>query len=116
MERFFSRQNIERYRKLVNISTDEPERRLIFKILAAQARIIHMDANNTLHVRVERRGNKYIWALHRDGHFHPVKFSAPVYSSEETARDAGNEVRTDHLAHRSEERRVGKECRSRWSP
>ena len=35
-----------------------------------------MDANNTLHVRVERRGHKYIWALHRDGHFHPVKFSA----------------------------------------
>ena len=60
---------------------------------------IHMDANNTLHVRVERRGDKYIWALHRDGHFHPVRFSAPVYSSEETARVAGNEVRTDHLAH-----------------
>ena len=63
------------------------------------ANVIDMDANNTLHVRVERRGDKYIWALHRDGHFHPVRFSAPVYSSEEAARVAGNEVRTDHLAH-----------------
>ena len=95
MERFFSQQSIERYRKLLDISTVEPERRLIFKILAAQAR---MDANSSLTVRVERRGDKYIWALHRDGRFHPVKFSAPVYSSEETARVAGNEVRTDHLA------------------
>ena len=57
-----------------------------------------MDANSSLRVQVERRGDKYIWALLRDGHFHPVKFSAPVYLSEEAARAAGNEVRTDHLA------------------
>jgi hypothetical protein len=57
-----------------------------------------MDADDTLHVRVQRRGDKYTWALHRDGHFQPVKFSAPVYLSEETARAAGHEVRTDHLA------------------
>jgi hypothetical protein len=37
-----------------------------------------MDANSSLTVRVERRGDKYTWELHRDGHFHPVKFSAPV--------------------------------------
>jgi hypothetical protein len=97
MERFFSQQNIERYRKLSDISTDEPERQLIFKSLAAQA--IQMDANRSLTVRVERRGDKYTWELHRDGHFHPVRFSVPVYRSEETARAAGNEVRTDHLAH-----------------
>jgi hypothetical protein len=36
MQRFFSQQNIERYRKLLGTSTDEPERRLIFKLLAAQ--------------------------------------------------------------------------------
>jgi hypothetical protein len=96
MQRFFSQHNIERYRKLLDISTDEPQRRLIFKLLAAQT--IQMAADNTLHVRVERRGDKYIWTLHRDGHFHPVKFSAPVYSSEEAAKAAGNEVRTDHLS------------------
>jgi len=67
--------------------------------LGKQAHIIQMDAQNTLHVRVERRADKYIWALHRDGHFHAVRFSAPVYSSEAAARAAGIEVRTDHLAH-----------------
>jgi hypothetical protein len=94
MERFFSQQNIERYRKLLDISTDEPE--LIFKLLAAQT--IQMDKNSSLTVRVERRGDKYTWELHRDGRFHPVRFSAPVFVSEEAARAAGNEVRTDHLA------------------
>ena len=96
MERFFSQQNIDRYRKLLDISTDEPERRQIFELLAAQT--IQMDANRSLTVRVERRGDKYIWELHRDGRFQPVKFSAPVYASDEAARAAGNEVRTDHLA------------------
>src|SRR5437660_5080007 len=32
------------------------------------------------------------------------------------AHDLGNEPRRYGIAHRSEERRVGKECRSRWSP
>jgi hypothetical protein len=99
MERFFSQQNIERYRKLLDISTDEPQRRLIFKVLAAQAHTIHIDTDSSLRVRVERRGDKYTWELHRDGHFHPVKFSAPVYLSEEAARASGNEVRTVHLAY-----------------
>jgi hypothetical protein len=57
-----------------------------------------MDADRSLTVRVERRGDKYTWELHRDGRFHPVKFSAPVYASEEAARAAGNEMRTGHLA------------------
>jgi hypothetical protein len=57
-----------------------------------------MDTDRSLTVRVERRGDKYTWELHRDGRFHPVKFSAPVYGSEEAARAAGYEVRTDHLA------------------
>jgi hypothetical protein len=52
----------------------------------------------SLTVRVERRGGKYAWELHRDGRFYPVKFSAPVYLSEEAARAAGIEVRTKHLA------------------
>jgi hypothetical protein len=56
MERFFSQQNIERYRKLLDISTDAPERPLIFKLLAAQT--IQMDKNSSLTVRVERSGDK----------------------------------------------------------
>ena len=96
MERFFSQQNIERYRKLLDISTDEPERRLIFKLLAAQT--IQMGKNSSLTIRVERRGDKYAWELHRDGHFHPVKFSVPVYVSEEVARAFGNNARMVYLA------------------
>jgi hypothetical protein len=99
MERFFSQQSIERYRKLLDISTDEPQRRLLFKLLAAQVHTMQMDADSSLKVRVEKRGNKYIWELHRDGGFQPVKFSVPAYLSEEAARVAGNEVRIDHLAH-----------------
>src|SRR6266851_4208875 len=89
--------NIKRYRKLLDTSTDEPERRLMFKSLAT--RVIQIDANRSLTVRVEGRGDKYTWELHRDGHFHPVRFSAPVYLSAEAARAAGYEVRTDHLAY-----------------
>jgi hypothetical protein len=36
LERFFSQLNIQRYRKLLEKSTDEPERRLIFKLLAEE--------------------------------------------------------------------------------
>jgi hypothetical protein len=36
LERFFNQQNIERYRKLFDKSTNEPERRLIFKLLAEE--------------------------------------------------------------------------------
>jgi hypothetical protein len=57
-----------------------------------------MDANRSLTVRVGRRGDKYTWELHRDGRGHPVKFSVPIYLSEEAARFAGYEVRTDHVA------------------
>ena len=36
MERFVSRQNIERYRKLFNLSADERQRRMILKLLAEE--------------------------------------------------------------------------------
>ena len=98
MERFFSQQSIERYRKLFDMSTDEPQRRLIFKLLAVQVHTMQTGANSELRVQVERRGNKYTWELHRDGHFQPVKFSVPIYLSEEAARASGNEVRTLYLA------------------
>jgi hypothetical protein len=35
----------------------------MLKLLAAQT--IQMDKNNSLTVRVERRGDKYTWELHR---------------------------------------------------
>ena len=57
-----------------------------------------MDGSPSLEVRVEKRGGKYVWELHREGVAQPVKFSAPVYSSEAAARTSGDEVRKDHLA------------------
>ena len=33
---FVTQQNIERYRKLSDIATDEPQRRLIFRLLAEE--------------------------------------------------------------------------------
>jgi rubrerythrin len=36
MERFVSQQNIERYRKLLDRTTDEAQRRVIFKLLAEE--------------------------------------------------------------------------------
>jgi hypothetical protein len=59
----------------------------------------YMDANRTLTVQVQQSGDKYTWELRRDGHFYPVKFSVPIYLSEEAARASGNEARTVHLAH-----------------
>ena len=57
-----------------------------------------MDTSGSLKVRVERRGDRYVWELHRDGLAQPVKFSAAIYLSEEAARTSGNEVRIDDLA------------------
>jgi hypothetical protein len=58
----------------------------------------HYAISGELTVRVESRGDKYIWVLHRDGHYQTVKFSAPLYLSEEAARASGNEARTLYVA------------------
>jgi hypothetical protein len=57
-----------------------------------------MDDSRSLEVHVEKRGNMYVWELHREGVAQPLKFSAPVYLSEAAARASGDEVRKDHLA------------------
>ncbi len=96
MDRFYSQQNVQLYRKLLDRSTDEPQRRRLLNMLAAHAHT--MAEHKPLRVHVEPRGNKYIWQLRRDGHLRPVKFSAPIYSSEEAARASGNEARKSFLA------------------
>src|SRR2546427_6540502 len=61
-----------------------------------------------------RRGDVGNAAQHdsRDAHYPVAALEVPV------ARDAGRQIGIARIAlgHRSEERRVGKECRSRWSP
>jgi hypothetical protein len=98
MERVFSQQSIELYRKLLDLSNDQPQRRLIFKFLEAQAHMMQMGATTELRVKIERRGDKYSWELHRDCRLQPVKFSAPIFLSEEAARASGDNVRTRYLA------------------
>ena len=99
MERFFSQDNIERYRKLFDMSTDEPQRRLMFELLAVQAHTMQMGVNSELIVRFRTArvtntpGSFAVMAI-----FNPVKFSAPVFLSENAARASGNEVRTLYLA------------------
>lgn len=51
-----------------------------------------MDIGNSLTVRVERRGHRYVWELHREGLAQPVKFSVAIYVSKESARTSGNEA------------------------
>ena len=68
-------------------------------VSVAQVYTLRMDTSDSLKVRVERRGDKFVWKLHRDGRVEPVKFSAPVYLSEEAARASGDEVRIAYLAH-----------------
>ena len=57
-----------------------------------------MDTSASLKVRVEKRGKRYLWELYRDGLVQPVKFSVPIYLSEESARNSGNDAMKDHLA------------------
>jgi hypothetical protein len=66
--------------------------------LGCGAHTVSMDDSRSLEIRVEKRGDKYVWELHREGVAQPVKFSAPVYLSEEAARTSGDDVRKDHLA------------------
>ncbi len=57
-----------------------------------------MNNSESLKVRVARRGDKFIWELHRDGVAQPVRFSVPAFLSEESANASGFEARTAHLA------------------
>ena len=97
MERFFSPLSVECYRKLRNIPNNEPQRRLILAFLAAQERTIHTKREGELRLRVVSCGDKYIWELHQEDYYQPVKFSVPIYLSKEAAHAAGNEARAFYL-------------------
>jgi hypothetical protein len=57
-----------------------------------------MDRSRSLEVRVEKRANKHIWRLRREGVAQLVKFSVRIYSSEDAARASRNGARKDYLA------------------
>ena len=58
---------------------------------------MHNDAIGTLTVQVARHGDKYAWKLYSDGHYQPIKFSVPIFLSEDAAHAAGQDVRARYL-------------------
>jgi hypothetical protein len=51
-----------------------------------------------LTVRVARSGKNFSWELHREGVAQTVKYSAPIYLTEESAMAAGSQARALYLA------------------
>jgi hypothetical protein len=63
--------------------------------------------NTGLSVRVAKSGRNFGWELHREGVVQKVKYSAPIYITEESAMAAGCQARALYLARleRSRKRR-----------
>jgi hypothetical protein len=56
-----------------------------------------MDNQAGLSVRVAKSGKNYHWEIYRDGIAQKVKYSAPIYITEESAMAAGCEARALYL-------------------
>ena len=62
-----------------------------------QVKAMHSDAIGALTVQVALHGDKYAWKLYSDGHYHPIKFSVPIFLSADAAHAAGHDVRARYL-------------------
>jgi hypothetical protein len=49
--------------------------------------------DDNMEVHVCRHGGSFAWELHRPDKFKAVRYSVPIYVSEEAARSAGYEAR-----------------------
>ena len=58
---------------------------------------MHSDPIGILTVQVARHGDKFAWKLYSDGHYQPIKFSVPIFLSEDAAHAAGHDVRARYL-------------------
>ena len=56
-----------------------------------------MDNQAGLSIRVATSGKNYRWEIYRDGIAQKVKYSAPIYITEESAMAAGREARALYL-------------------
>lgn len=56
------------------------------------------DATGKFTIQVAQHGDKYAWELYSDRHYQPIKFSVPIFLSQDAARAAGVEVRAAYLA------------------
>lgn len=63
-----------------------------------EAHSYYMDTDDDLSVRVARNGRNYLWELHRDGVAQKVKYSGPIYFTEESAMAAGCQARALYVA------------------
>src|SRR2546426_12229506 len=70
--------------------------------------------NNTIVTISDMNGNVLSWKSSGSLGFRGSRKGTP-FAAQQAAMNAANMAR-DHGVRRSEERRVGKECRSRWSP
>ena len=61
------------------------------------------------------RVNDYCWRIPRS-YKAGMQVDGLIYASEELMQHVRSDQAAEQVANRSEERRVGKECRSRWSP
>jgi hypothetical protein len=59
------------------------------------AHVMNEDAD--LSVRVAKSGKHFSWELHREGVVQKVKYSAPIYITEESAMAAGCQARALYL-------------------
>jgi len=66
--------------------------------------VVSPDDEN-MEVHVCKHSDSYAWELHRPGKFKPVKFSVPIYGSEEAARSAGHEAKRLLFVKREKRRR-----------
>jgi hypothetical protein len=81
---------------------------LKFRGLADELARVHTVVNpddENMEVHVCKHGDSYAWELHRPGKFNPVKFSVPIYGSEEAARSAGHEAKRLLFVKREKRRR-----------
>src|SRR2546426_10612258 len=78
--------------------------------------LVHVQAsfNNTIVTISDMNGNVLSWKSSGSLGFRGSRKGTP-FAAQQAAMNAANMAR-DHGVRRSEERRVGKECRSRWSP
>ena len=86
-------------------------------VAGAQVDVYRTDISGEFHTKSDKKGEWVFAGLPFVGTY-VVAISAPdAQPNAKSGVKAGREVPVDIvLAPRSEERRVGKECRSRWSP
>ena len=90
-------------------------RKKVRKVVTEGIAHVHASFNNTIITITDRQGNAIAASSSGAQGFKGSRKSTPFAA--QVAADVAGKIAIEHgLKNRSEERRVGKECRSRWSP